>query len=388
MAIDTKIAGSPESVRGVSHWLRESLAKGVSDAASTIYTARNSADAGWHGPASDAFRTKMTGGAEKTDGLATASRDVAQKFDDYAAELHRAQEDMRTVRASAAAAGLKVDGETIVEPGPPPSGPGAAPTGDAATPEAVKAHNDAVIAQNAHNAKVNAYDAAQHAADAARTVGRLAADMLKNVWADVSSKWFLVIGDLASGAGGTLAAAHSSILMKQSKFLTEEAAKYLDMAKTSPAGSTASTIYKDFDASRAAAYSADDAAAAAAKTERSAGRIGLKVGGALAVAGIVYDIVATDKPVGQAIVSGGIGFGASVAAGALIGTAIPVPVLGTAVGAVGGAVVGLFASGAVDSLYQNGIGAVGDAVADGASAVADAGKAVGGLVADAWDAIF
>jgi hypothetical protein len=83
-----------------------------------------------------------------------------------------------------------------------------------------------------------------------------------------------------------------------------------------------------------------------------------------------------------------VGFGASVAAGALIGTAIPVPVLGTAVGAVGGAVVGLFASGAVDSLYQNGVGAVGDAIADGAGAVADAGKAVGGLIEDAWNAIF
>jgi hypothetical protein len=42
----------------------------------------------------------------------------------------------------------------------------------------------------------------------------------------------------------------------------------------------------------------------------------------------------------------------------------------------------------VDSLFQNGLGAVGDAIADGASAVADAGKAVGGLIEDAWDAIF
>ncbi len=388
MPIDTKIAGNPESVRGVSHWLRGSLAKEVSEAATQIYAARNSADSGWRGAASEAFRAKMTDGAQKTDGLATAASDVAQKFDDFAAHLHRAQEDMRTVRANAASAGLKVDGDTIQEPGPPPPAAGPPPVGDAATPDAVKAHGQALSAQQTHAAQVDAYNAAKSGADAARSAAKLAADTLKNVLNDVTSKWFLVIGDLASGAGGTLAAAHSSILMKQSKFLAGEAAKYLEMAKTAPAGTSAATIYKDVDASRVAAYSADEAAAAAAKTESTAGRVGLKIGGALAVAGVVYDIVATDKPVGQAIVSGAVGFGASVAVGAAIGTAIPVPVLGTAVGAVGGAVVGLFASGAVDALYQNGIGAVGDAIEAGANAVADAGKAVGGLIEDAWDAIF
>jgi hypothetical protein len=388
MPIDTKIAGNPESVRGTAHWMRNSLARAVSDAASQIYNARNSADAGWRGPASDAFRTKMTGGATKADGLATATSDVAQKFDDFAADLQRAQEDMGRVRSTAAAAGLKVEGDLILEPGPAPAAPGVAPTGTGATPETVNAYNQAVSAQNTYSSQVDAYNSAQHAADSARTIGKLAADMVKNVWADVSGKWFLVIGDLANGAGETLAAAHASILMKQSTHLEDEAARLLEAAKTAPAGTTTASIYKDFDASRAAAYGADDAVAGAAKTEARAGRIGLKVGGALAVAGIAYDIIATDKPVGQAIVSGGVGFGASVAAGALIGTAIPVPVLGTAVGAGVGAVVGLFASGAVDSLYQNGIGAVGDAIADGASAVADAGKAVGGLAEDAWNAIF
>jgi hypothetical protein len=39
-------------------------------------------------------------------------------------------------------------------------------------------------------------------------------------------------------------------------------------------------------------------------------------------------------------------------------------------------------------LYENGIGAVGDAISDGASAVTDTGKALGGLAEDAWNAIF
>ncbi|WP_159396483.1 hypothetical protein [Amycolatopsis sp. AA4] len=53
-------------------------------------------------------------------------------------------------------------------------------------------------------------------------------------------------------------------------------------------------------------------------------------------------------------------------------------VVGAAVGAVGGSVVGVFTSGAVDSLYQNVIGAAGTAIADGAKAVADAGKTIDG----------
>ncbi|WP_410604956.1 hypothetical protein [Amycolatopsis sp. lyj-90] len=387
MGIDTKIEGNPESVRGAGHWLRDSLAKSVSEAATQIYNARNSADAGWGGEGGQAFRAKMTTGAEKTDQLSAAAKAAAQNFDTYAADLHRAQEDMRKVRERAAGAGLTVNGEVIVDPGKGPSAPGAAPTGEAATPEAVKSHNDAVTASNAHAAKVTAYNTAKTESDAARHIAKLAGDTLKNVWQDVTQKWFLVVGDLTSGAAGTLAAKHSSILGKQAKFLSEESAKFLERARTAPAGTPASQIYRDVDLGRTAAAQADDVAAAAKSTDANAAKWGLRAGGALAVAGVVYDI-ANGKPAAQAIVSGGVGFGASVAAGAAIGTLIPVPVVGTAVGAIGGAVVGVFASGMVDSLWTNGIGDVGGAIEDGAEAVGNAGKAIGGLAKDAWDAIF
>ncbi|AQA02939.1 hypothetical protein BVC93_11405 [Mycobacterium sp. MS1601] len=59
-----------------------------------------------------------------------------------------------------------------------------------------------------------------------------------------------------------------------------------------------------------------------------------------------------------------------------------------AVGAVGGAIVGIFASGAVDSLYQKGIGSIGDVMSDGVDAVADTGEAIGDLAKEARDAIF
>lgn len=355
MPIDTEIDGDPRAVRSAADWLRWGLAKRTSQTVERILSAKATADGRWQGDAADAFKTRMAGGATKAEGLAEAATRCAQEFDDFATELERAQSEMQAVRENAAKAGLTVDGFVINDPSEPE--------------------------------QYQAYATALNAAAAAQHIEKIASDTLKNVWSDISSKWFFVVGDLINGAAGTLIAAHSSTLMKHSKFLAEESEKFLNLAKAAPPGSTAATVYRDFDTSRALTSSADDAAKAAASAESTAGRLGLKIGGALAVGGIAYDI-ANGKDVDQAIVAGGVGFGASVLAGAAIGTAIPVPVVGTAVGALGGAVVGIFASGAVDSLYENGVGAVGAAINDGASAVADAGKAVGGLAEDVWDAIF
>lgn len=115
--------------------------------------------------------------------------------------------------------------------------------------------------------------------------------------------------------------------------------------------------------------------------EKTGGRVGLKIGGALAVAGVVYDIVATDKDPVQATVSGAAGFGASVAMGAGVGAVIGGPI-GVGVGAVAGAVVGVFTSGMVDSLWENGVDNVGNAINDGFEAVEDAAGAVVDGVSD------
>ncbi|MEO5652707.1 MAG: hypothetical protein ABIN79_10935, partial [Marmoricola sp.] len=99
----------------------------------------------------------------------------------------------------------------------------------------------------------------------------------------------------------------------------------------------------------------------------------LKLSVALAVAGIADDIHSGKDPV-QATVSGGLGFGFSVSAGAAIGTLVPVPVLGTAVGAVVGAGVGIFPSGMVENHSE--AGDLGDAAAAGVGALEDTGGAI------------
>ena len=137
-----------------------------------------------------------------------------------------------------------------------------------------------------------------------------------------------------------------------------------------------SQFYDDLDHYTALGRHGDALVADAARVERAGKFVPPKIGGALAVAGIGYDIATGKDPV-QAVAAGGGGFLASVAAGAAIGTLIPIPGVGTAVGALGGAVVGTFASGAIDSLFENGLD-VGEAGKRGLEAVTDTGKAIGG----------
>ncbi len=187
MPIDTKIEGSPASVKGASHWLRTSLGTQVGHAADQINTSRNTANAGWDGTAGQAFSAKMTGGADKADGLASAASSAAQALDDYAAELQRAHNDMHAVRAAAATGGLTVNGEVIEEPGPAPAMPGPPPTGDAVTPASVGAYNDAATAVNRYAALVDAYNAAARDAESVRASSHAAAGQLNAAWTDVRS---------------------------------------------------------------------------------------------------------------------------------------------------------------------------------------------------------
>lgn len=355
MSIDTKIDGNTEAMRATASWLRNSLAAEVEAASESLYSARNNSDAAWDGPTSEAAVAKMTNGGQRSDEMAAAARNSAAAIDEFAGAVSLARNQMQYARSDASAAGLDVDGDVILDP--------------------------------VDEALLDAYQAAAHAADAAREVERLAGVTLKNVWADISEKWFFSLADLLGAAGRAVADKHVSLLTKHADFLMRESGRYLELARSAPPSTSAAQIYRDFDWSRTLARNADEVTELAKNVDGKAGRITGRLGGGLAVVGIAYDIY-TGKPVDQAIVSGGLGFGAAVAAGALIGTAIPVPVVGTAVGALGGAVVGIFTSGAVDALYSEGLGSVGDVIGDGAAAVSDTGSAIGELATGAWDAIF
>lgn len=400
MPINTKIDGSSGSIWEAGHWIRDSLASSISDAVSQIYGARNDADSGWQGEASGAFQTKMTMGGRRGEEFASAAETMAEKINNVGDALRRAHRDMEGIRSEADSAGLTVSGETIEDPGAAPPAAGPAPTaGESATPEAMRLHADAVDAERAHAKMVAAYRKAEQDAERVRQQWEETAQELATTSNSVGEKAWFTIADIAAGATvGAAAAIQGSILFKQSQAYLDDAANAMQHVKAyGEVVLDRQGLYQQLDrtqaSTRAAAAAADDAAKATSKGHIT----GLKVGGALAVAGIAYDI-AQGKPADQAIVSGAAGFGASVGMAVGIGAVVGGPV-GAGIGAVVGAGVGVFTSGMVDSLYENGIGAAGQAASDGVEALADTGEAildgatgaadaVAGGVKDAWDAIF
>ncbi len=159
------------------------------------------------------------------------------------------------------------------------------------------------------------------------------------------------------------------------KAMGDQAKEYLDLIKRD------STGFRNDDLNfwEARGREAAENAQKADDLERAAKGAQIKLGGALAVVGIGLDVAAGEDPV-QAVASGAGGFAASVAAGAgmgaLVGSFVPVPGVGTAVGAVVGAGVGIVASGAIDSLFEEGPD-VANALSDGWESLTDTGGAVG-----------
>lgn len=393
MPIDTKIDGRPETIEAAAAWVRNSLAAAITDAVSQIYSVRNRADSGWRGAAAEAFRDKMTGAGRTGDDFSESAVKMAQTFDDTAADLRGAQREMERIRTEAASAGLPVNERTIQDPGPAPPAAGAAPTGEAATPVSVAAHDQAAQAVEAHARKVAAYQQAKIDADDVRVKWRASAEAITKVSNTTAAQaWFSVTDIANSTAAAAAAQAHRSVLLKHSTALLNDANQAMRHISAVHDGYTGIVtdrkgMYQNLDRARASTQAAGTAADDAAKATKLGEKFTLKAGGALAAAGVVYEISQGKDPV-QATVGGVASFGASVAVGAGVGSLIPVPVVGTAAGAIVGAGVGVFTSGMVDSLFENGVDEIGGAIEDGAKAVADVGSAIGGGVKDAWNSVF
>lgn len=382
--IETCVDGEPASVEAAATYLRGTFAAEIGRSADTVVAARRTATGDWHGLAGEAFAQRMRTSAGKAGDLAAAVRGIADEMDVYATGLRSAQQRMQAVRDDALAAGLVVTGTAVHHPGGGPPPPGALPAD--ADPATIQQHDRAQQIFSAHQLLLAAYEnAATDAAEVNREFD-FVLDAFVNMLNDLEQKWFLVVGDLVAGAGVAGVMAYNSEAMRQrAAHVRESSARFLDLGRSAPAGTSVAQVHRDADEAMRLRYAADDAARRADDLAARSGSFAFKAGGALAVTGIAYDVAVGGKPVDQAIVSGGVSFAASVGAGAAVGTLIPVPVVGTVAGALVGAGVGIFTSGMVDSLYENGIDGVGEAIGDGFEAVGGAGEAVGDVFSSLFD---
>ncbi|MFI8568102.1 WXG100 family type VII secretion target [Rhodococcus sp. NPDC078407] len=355
MPIDTKVDGSVTSVHAVAGWLRNSFAADLSTSIDTLDSTRNRTEAGWDGPASEAFFAQALATTDGASQLATAAADYADKVDAFAVALQALHDGMRDIRSDAIDVGLDVIDDAIIEP----------------IDDALRDKFDAFERRVAH----------------LRGDETAAGEQLKVDYIDAAAKTFFFGGSVAIGLAQAAMETRAWLMTSKADEMYARAVHWAEFARTAPAGSPFSAVYRDFGFSDLLRNQADDMVRNADDLNSKAGKWGLRAGGGLAVLSIGYDI-ANGKPVDQAVVAGGLGFGAAVAAGALIGTALPIPGFGTAVGAIGGAFVGIFTSGIVDGLYEDGFDSVRGAITDGVDAVGATVEAGSDLATGVWDAIF
>ncbi|ANH38356.1 hypothetical protein I601_1926 [Nocardioides dokdonensis FR1436] len=375
MSIDTEIPGSPDSIEATAEWLAGSLGAALGAGVGHVASARTAASGDWAGAAAGGFVARMGVAVEKIDLVQEGTDSVARELAAYAGSLRRLQERMSDIRAAGAAAGLVVSGFVIEPPGAGPTHPGRPPAGRV-SPTLVDAHAASLDAWADHRAKVAAYEIA--AAEAAVVRGDLARSTrrLEDEYRGLDGPaWALTAIDIAGGFGAGALSNKASSLRVASRALSDQAGEYLALIEADNTGFT----NHDLDYWEGRGREAAEQARKADDLDRAARAGQLKLGGALAVVGIGLDVAAGESTV-QAVASNGGGFAASVAAGvgtgALVGSFVPVPGVGTAVGAVVGAGVGIVASGAIDSLFEEGPD-VANALSDGWESLTDTGGAVG-----------
>ncbi|GAB3440768.1 hypothetical protein GCM10027517_15780 [Phycicoccus ginsengisoli] len=403
--LDTRIDGSPGSIRAVGHWLRDSFGNQADEMATAVFRGRSTGLGAWDGPASTAFGNRAKVLAEAAQHAHESSLVADRDVERLATALDRALDDMGQVRRTAGADDLTVSGTVIHDPGQrmvvqgTPPGPDATPRESARyeqVKEQVKTQND----------KVDAFEKACKAADSVFKDWAAAVEDSASALVRWDKELVSMTADfLTGGASAALVLRTAPILMKQSEFLADTASRLREHAGAlkTPTGRVydPKTYYDLLDRASAAETDAARVARSARNVEipKGIGR-GLGILGVVATGYSIHEDMEEGESATQAVTSnvGGMvaGMAAGAAAGApigaLVGTFIPVPGVGTAVGFVAGAavgsVVGAFTSGAIDSMFENGITDLGAAASAGIDAVTDLGSAVGDLAGDAWDAIF
>lgn len=386
MSIDTSFEGQPGSLEAIADWLRTSFGPGADTLATEVINRRKKMGDAWVGEGGNAFSGRareLAKSSETADETATTS---ANTIDVLASAMRSAKEGLVSTRETARGAGLTVTGSTIHEPAAVDH-PGTVPGADADT-AAVEAYNGRVTSWNAYQDKVTAYNKASGDVDGYLEGWRKALDSTAERLAKDDANLVGLAGNLIVDGGGGAIAARMAVwyadAAKVSRETAEQAAKHLDeLVKDGRLAGTKGQFYDYLNQKAQALKNLDDFETKAGSPKLPRGvKIGGGIIGMLTLGYGIKSDLDDGESTEQAVVSnvGGtaVGMGAAIAASAGAGAAVGalggsvVPGLGTAVGAVAGVVigagVGMVTSGAIDSMYENGvknIGDVGEAISDG-----------------------
>jgi hypothetical protein len=174
-ALNTTVNGSSGTCVAAADWLHTVVDAGH-QAAGSVRGARTGAEAGWQGPASDAFRESIDHVDVVADEMADWAGRSERGLRDFAASLDAVVARMQEALAKAVAGKLGVQGPFIVEPDPVAMPQPGAPV-EVCTAnnlhEKVGTYQGDIRAYNAlvgeYNAKIAVYNECKAIVDAART---------------------------------------------------------------------------------------------------------------------------------------------------------------------------------------------------------------------------
>ena len=320
MPTDTYIDGDPADISRVGHLIRCHLAAALAAAGDNAEEARRIADDAWEGEASDRYLREASWIVRVVDEFHARTLSAADDFDTLSVALASALADMSDIRDRAASAGLPVVCNTIGDPGP---------------------YSDESL--------LRIYD---ELADAATDVHRRWARDIAGVTHRWTSAAWAALFTTTTGFDyltGELAQRVDQLAQRASMCLEHSVRSMQAVLDLAP-GTPYDEVRRLFGQAKA---STDDFASTIAKRGALAPiptrlAVGTGAVGLLAGAGIDYF---AGEPLEQAVVSNSAGLAASIAAGAIAGSAFPG--LGTLGGALAGTAVGIFASGSVDHLYED-----------------------------------
>lgn len=404
--LDTEIKGEPGNIRSVSQWLRQDLKGGFDDLGADVAVQRTAATGDWEGDAATAFGGRAQTLVESSDDGASISGHVATLVGDLADDLKTAQESMADVRIKAQGGDLSVSSFWVRNPGAGPPSAGTLPVD--ATPAESTAWGHADQAVRDHNAQVEVWNSCVELATQAHQKWLDALEAAAGAWQKHDSQYVGLSAQLLSaGIQLELIRRTTPILAADVDDLLNRANELRNHADALKAPDGTVVDHQRYYDLLEEADRLDDAHPGA-RSGLSNWELpkGLTRGlWALDIAAAGYGIYSDWEEEGptQAIVSNaapavasiGAGILAGAATGAVVGSFIPIPGVGTAAGVVVGAgfglVAGAFTSGAVDSLFNSGADTLGDwggAVADGFEEVGDT---VGGVIdgaGEVFDSIF
>ena len=403
MSRDTHLAGSPADLDRVATWLTD-VVPATSTFGDEVYGARSATGSAWESEAATAFAAQLRTLGAAADGTTTAVRTAATVVAALAAALRTAQDEMRRARQVAREGGLAVTGTVIQPPGQAPAAVPALPPD--ATPAEVARHDQGTAALTAYEREVTAWNEAVAVADAADRDWEQAVADATLTWQESGKDIAALLQDLFSGSAEEFLKIKVSryfsdatdVWRQQSQVWREIADSYVRDGRF--VGTDPDDYYR-------ALRTIDEMDDLARNAELNGGRVATNVGRGFLALGVIatgygiYDDMAnggesaeqaTTSNVGGFLAGMGAGAASGAAAGALAGSIVPGA--GTAVGAVVGTVVGagvgIVTSGAIDSMWENGVedlGDVGEAIGDGWGELVDTGEAIGDLGSDAVDAV-